>query len=78
MSTAADGSDSPVRIEVSVEHRGGRDADVVECPRADWEAMTPDERVDWCEEAAVAHQTNVAPAGWHVLGDVAGSDENQP
>lgn len=74
----ADNDNTPVQIEVSVEYPGGRDKDVVECPRVDWEAMTPDQRADWCAEAAVVHQNNVTPAGWHVLGVDAGSDENRP
>lgn len=64
----------PVRIRVYVESPAGTDSDEVECPRAEWEAMTPTERTDWCADAAVHHQNNTCPSGFEVLGDDAGSE----
>lgn len=60
-----------VRVEVSVEHQAA-DAvtDVVEIDRAEWDAMAPQEREDWCVEEAEDLRANVCTSGFTVLGDV--------
>lgn len=57
-----------VEIEVFVEFGLQEVADIVEVGRAQWEAMSPGERDDFCVQAAVDLQNNTAPCGWRLLG----------
>lgn len=55
-----------VWIELHVE-MGRTDADdYVSIPRAEWDAMTEDEREKWCDEALEDHISNHVSAGHRV------------
>jgi hypothetical protein len=54
-------------IRSSVEMGLDIDEEYLSIPRAQWEAMTADEKSDYLAEVAVEHQNNVAPAGASVV-----------
>lgn len=58
----------PVQIEVSANWPRGGEKDIVECPREQWDAMTPAERVKWCEDAARDHAENYVRWSYDVFG----------
>lgn len=43
--------------------------DTLEVDRDEWEAMSEAEQREFALEAAVAHQENVATAGWELIED---------
>lgn len=61
--TPAPATDDLVWIRSTVEHPGGLDEDYVAVPRAEWAAMTADQRDIFLVNVAVEHQNNVAPCG---------------
>lgn len=67
----------PVRISLHVEwasgdaddlHGNPRDEwiDVLEIPRDEWEALTPQERVRIADSAAGEHAATYVAFGWHI------------
>jgi hypothetical protein len=69
---------APVRVELHAEWNGGDSTEVYEYDRAEWEAMTPAERRSMLESDAMDHMSSSgASCGYSILGDDAGSDEDQ-
>jgi hypothetical protein len=57
-----------VRVEVIVEHDGAEThTEIVEIDRADWDAMTPEQRDKWCVEEAETVRANLCGCGYVVL-----------
>lgn len=60
-----------VRVEISVEHEAADTiTEVIEIDRAEWDAMTPKEREEWCVEEAEQLRANVCASGFTVLDGV--------
>jgi hypothetical protein len=60
----------PVRVELHAEWPGGSEDDVIEIDRAEWTAMTPEQRDELLtREASEFLYDRGCSSGWTVLGD---------
>lgn len=55
----------PVRVRITVE--ASPSVDEVEIDRAEWAAMTPEQRNQLLEEMTMEAVNNAGGAGWHLL-----------
>lgn len=58
----------PVVVDVSMSwsNQGASMEQAIEIDRAEWESMTPEERVEHCQEAANGWAENEVQWGWHI------------
>lgn len=66
----------PVRILLHTEIFTKEDwvAEEIWIPRAQWNAMTPQERRRYLDEALDAHETDLVGSGWDLIGEDAGEE----
>lgn len=59
-------SKGPVRASLNVQWEGGHRIEEIEIDRAEWDAMSPDERAKMLDQESTSHAADYVGWGWHI------------